>query len=112
MLRLIISDTVSVSIKGALSDADGKPLPFDFSIQCKRTGAEQITAESSDQSDKPLKDYLFEKAVGWRNVFDANGAALPFALPAWEAVMDIPGMAGLAMRNYIDACGAKGKEKN
>jgi hypothetical protein len=109
---LAISDTVVVPVKGTLSDAGGKPFPFKFSLVCNRLGAEELKAALTGSDEVLLKEFVTERAVGWKNqtlVLEEDGQPAEFCADALAALLDISGMALLCFNAYVEESGAKRK---
>jgi hypothetical protein len=112
MFKLVVSNTVLVQVRGSINDADGKAQPFDFDLVATRSTADEIAALVRDGGDLSLKDVMADRITGWRKVLDASGAALPFSDDGLQSLLNIAGMPAIVFRGYLEACGAKGKEKN
>lgn len=109
--RLVVSDTVAVPVAGSLQDANGRPAPFSFSLVCRRLPASELRA-AIDANEATVPEFLASVVQGWNGLQDEAGQALPFSPAALEQLLDIVGMASVAFGAYVQACGAKGKEKN
>ncbi len=109
--RLVVSDTITVPVAGRLPDAAGRPVPFTFSLTAKRLPAGELRA-AIDANDRTVPEFLQSVIRGWSGVLDEQGAELPYSPAAFDALLDIVGMASLIFPAYIEACGVKGKEKN
>lgn len=109
--RLVVSDTITVPVAGRLPDAAGKMQPFSFSLKARRLPASELKA-AVDTSEVTVPEFLGGLVHGWNGVLDEEGRELPFSQEALGQLFEIVGMAGLAFGAYIEACGARGKEKN
>ncbi len=109
-LKIVISDTVGIKVKGTINDAAGVPQPFDFGLTCTRLDADQIQAKLKNESDASTADFLGDVITGWSGVRDADDKPLPYSEDALAQLCKIPGVAALAFRTYLAEVGAK--EKN
>lgn len=109
-IKIVISDTVGIKVKGAINDAAGNPQPFSFGLTCDRLDAEQIKSKLENESDATITDFMADIAHGWSEVRDADDKPMPFSAEALRQLFRIPGVAGLAFRTYLSEVGAK--EKN
>ncbi|MFZ3289259.1 MAG: hypothetical protein WA191_20765 [Telluria sp.] len=108
--KIVVSDTVAVQVKGALSDADGKPVSFKFTLACKRLGAEEYKARMEGEST--TKDVMQEVTTGWsgqRLVLEEDGTPAEFCADALDALLDINGMANVCFVAYGKESGAHAK---
>lgn len=109
-IRIIISDTVGIKVKGTINDAAGIPQPFDFGLTCARLDAEQIQAKLKNEAEGPITDFLADVVRGWTGVRDEDDKPLPYSPEALRQLCKIPGLAHVAFRTYMSEVGAK--EKN
>lgn len=109
--RLVISDTVTVSIKGELPDAAGVYRPFNYALTCRRMMADELR-RLGDDSTRTLADVMADVARDWSGIVDEDDKPVAFSRAALDQLLNIPGMATLAFREYSAVCGARGKEKN
>ncbi|MBS0507582.1 MAG: hypothetical protein JSR53_09410 [Proteobacteria bacterium] len=106
--KLVERNSVAVQVKGEITGDKGAGEPFNFTLHCKRMGVEALQEQLKDES-RSVRDFLVGIAHGWAGVNDADGAALPFAPDALGALLDIPGIAGLAFSAYLEQQGARAK---
>jgi hypothetical protein len=109
--RLVVSNTISVPVAGRLPDASGRAVPFSFTLTARRLPATELLS-AIESNDRTVPEFLDSVMLGWSGVQDDDGVELPFSASALNSLLDIVGMAGLVLKAYIEACGAKGKEKN
>ena len=109
--RLVVSDTVAVPVAGSLQDANGRPSPFSYSLVCRRLPASELRA-AIEANEATVPEFLASVVQGWNGLQDDSGQPLPYSPTALEQLLDIVGMASVAFSAYVQACGAKGKEKN
>lgn len=113
MFKLLISDTVKPRIKGVMPDPEtGRDVPFDFVLICQRSSATQLREAAATSSGMPLSEFMASKVEGWELVLDQDRNPVDFTPERAADLLDIPGMASLAFDAYMEACSAKGKEKN
>ena len=110
-IRLVVSNTVTVRIKGSMTNEHGTPEPFDFSLICDRMDSDELREVAGD-SDTLLVDVMAQRCKGWTHVLDEQRAPLPFSEELLRQLLKPVGMAGLAFQAYVKACGVKGQEKN
>ena len=109
-IKIIISDTVGIKVKGTINDAAGTAQPFDFSLTCRRLHADEIQDKLQSESDASIADFLATLITGWSGVRDADDKPMPYSAEAFAQLCRIPGVAGMAFRTYLSEVGAK--EKN
>lgn len=109
--RLVVSDTITVPVSGRLPDANGRAVPFTFTLTARRLPAGELRA-AVDANDRTVPEFLGSVIRGWSGVLDDQGAELSYSPAALDALLDIVGMSGLIFGAYIEACGVRGKEKN
>lgn len=109
--KLSVSDTVTVPVKGHIPNAAGAAQPFAFSLVCRRLKGATLRALVKDP-EQEVAPFVCDVTSGWQGVLDEDDQPLPFSQQGLAELLDIVGMPGLVFAAYIDACGAKGKEKN
>lgn len=109
-IKIVISDTVGLKVKGTINDAAGVAQPFDFALTCIRLDADQIQAKLKSESDASITDFLADIITGWSGVRDADDKPIPYTEDALRQLCKIPGVANLAFKSYLLDAGAK--EKN
>lgn len=109
--KLVISDTVTVPVKGTIPNAAGAPQAFSYSLVCERLKADTLRA-MMDANERTVPEFLAGVVSDWAGVLDDDGQPLPFNHDGLAALFNIVGMAGVAFAAYLEACGARGKEKN
>lgn len=109
-IKIVISDTVGIKVKGAINDAAGNPQSFHFGLTCNRLDSEQIKNKLTSDSEASITDFMADVVQGWSDVRDADDKPLPYSADALRQLFLIPGVAGLAFRTYLAEGGAK--EKN
>ena len=109
-IKIVVSDTVGIKVKGTINDATATPQPFEFRLTCLRLDSDQITDKLKNESDATIVDFLADIVEGWSGVRDAQDQPLPYSVDALRQLCKIPGVPGLAFRTYMAEVGAK--EKN
>ncbi|MCV2365532.1 hypothetical protein LNV23_18950 [Paucibacter sp. DJ1R-11] len=109
-IKLTVSPTVTVRVKGTVPASNGTAQPFDFTLICDRVDADEL--REINESDARLADVLLPRTKGWEHVLDEHDAPVPFSPEAFKQLFRIVGLAGVAWVAYLQACGAKGREKN
>lgn len=109
-IKIVISDTVGIKVKGAINDAAGNPQAFSFGLTCTRLDADKIKDKLETESEATITDFLVSVAHGWSDVRDEDDKPLPFSETELRKLCKIPGVAGIAFRTYLAEVGAK--EKN
>jgi acetaldehyde dehydrogenase (acetylating) len=106
--KLVELNAVNVKVEGSLANEDGKFERFDYTLQCARMSADDLKEKLAD-TQVPTKDFMVEVVIGWNGVTDAANIAVPFTNEACNALLNIPGMAGLAFNAYLEQQAAKAK---
>lgn len=110
-IKIVISDTVGFTVKGAINDASGTAQPFDFKLKCVRLDTDQIKGKiEGNDADGSAIDFLADVVEDWSGVRDAEDKPLPYSKDSLRQLCKIPGIARLAYLGYINEVGAK--EKN
>ncbi|MFZ4498751.1 MAG: hypothetical protein ACOYMX_03490 [Burkholderiales bacterium] len=113
-IRLVVSDTVTVPVSGNLRDADGKLVPFAYTLKCKRlnTTALKLQIEAVSNGELTGDAFMSSVVVGWSGVADEDGKAVEFSEGALSQLWELPGMAGVAFAEFLVCNSAQGKAKN
>ena len=109
--RLVVSNTVAVPVQGRVPDENGKPVPFNFTLLCRRLPASELRAVI-ENNDRTVPEFLTSVVEGWDAVLDADGKAVQFTPAGLQQLLEIVGMATVCFQAYLEFCGARGKEKN
>ncbi|HOU64705.1 MAG TPA: hypothetical protein PK861_01560 [Thermomonas sp.] len=107
--KLTVSDTVTVPVKGAIANAAGVFQPFSFELVCDRLPADELHQAATNGT---VGEVMNRVVKGWNHVTQDDGAPVPFSPENLAAAFNVVGIVGLAFAAYLEACGAKGKEKN
>ncbi|MDK6079659.1 hypothetical protein [Massilia varians] len=109
----VISATVLVTVKGSTKDAAGLPVPFKFSLTCTRLPA-SVLKERIQGGEFDVKDVMKEVTTDWKGqrliTDQETGQPAEFCPEAFEAMLDISGMALLCFNAYAKESSAN--EKN
>ena len=109
----VISSTVAVQVKGSLKDSNGSPVPFKFTLTCKRLPASELKSRVTS-GDFDVKEIMKEVTTGWqgqRLITDEDTKQpAEFCEEAFDALLDIGGMALLCFNAYAKETSAN--EKN
>lgn len=108
VFKLIERNTVAVPVKGEIADESGKTERFDFSLLCRRLGADALSEQLKD-SERSIKAFMLDVTEGWRNVADADGNPVPFSESHLDELLETPGMAQLAFQCYLKEQAVKAK---
>lgn len=108
-IKLTVSDTVQVPVKGKIADEAGRDQGFDFTLTCKRLNADELKVRM-DVKDAPVADLVRDVAQGWKGVVGDDNAPIPFTADGLDQLLRIPGIALLSLTAYFKEVGAK--EKN
>jgi hypothetical protein len=109
-IKITVSDTVGIKVRGTINNEAAVPQPFDFGLTCKRLDADQIRAELASGEEASLADFLVKVAHGWSGVKGDDDKPLEFSEGSLRELCKIPGVAAVAFRTYLSEVGAK--EKN
>lgn len=136
MFQLTVSDIVRFGVRGTLKDSSGADVTFSFRLEGSRMDADELdniialekeraalekeraaqgVADEDAGAVPPaanVADVLKRKITGWLDVVDENGRDVPFSTENFARMLRLLGMPSLCYGKYIEACGAKGKEKN
>ena len=109
---IAISDAlVDVAVKFILKD---KPVDkrFSFVLNARRMDQDAITERIDDKSST-VRDFMKEVVCGWsgqRLVMEPDGEPAEFSPESLNAMLNVPGVAGVCFAAYFEEGGAK--EKN
>lgn len=110
--KIVVSNNVLVTVEGALANEDGKAKPFKFSLVCKRLPAKELRDAMTNLAVADISQFLAPLTTEWRDqklVQEEDGTPAEFCEDAFDALMDIPGVAQLAFNAYVSESGAKAK---
>lgn len=106
--KLIKRNKLRVPVKGTISDEDGSPVKFDFTLLCKRLNQSEIDLVIEDKEGL-THDFLHKVVEGWESVFDESGNVLDFNKAALDAVLEQPAMRSICFGAYLKEVGAIAK---
>lgn len=109
----VISATVAVKVKGTIKDTNGAPVPFKFTLTCSRLPASDLK-NRINSGDFDMREVLKEVTTDWqgqRLITDQETKQpAEFCPEAFEALLDIGGMAVVCFNAYANESSAN--EKN
>lgn len=108
-LKLVARNKATVTVKGSITDDEGRPVKFDFVLICNRLSQKEIES-SMDQSGKTVPEFIMEVTTGWSKVLDSNDQPLPFTTENLSELLNVVGLPGVCFSAYFKEVGAK--EKN
>lgn len=112
--RLVVADVVELPVKFTVNDG-GKTNSFAFHLLAKRLAQDELRSLTLDDESRSVAEFLQERVIGWRGqrlVVDDAGQPAEFSQEAFACMLGLVGLAGVCFAAYIEACGARGKEKN
>jgi len=112
--RLVVADVVQVPVKFSVADG-GRQAVFAFAFTAPRLPLEEFRALTEAESAETVDEFLMRKVTGWsgqRLVVDEAGEPVAFSAEALRCMLGLVGVAGVMFAAYLQACSAKGKEKN
>lgn len=109
-IKLVISNTVGVKVKGTFTDENGIQQPFDFRLTCMRLDADQLSNKFKSEFEASTTDFLADVVEDWSGVRGADDKPIPYDEAGLRQLCKIPGVAQLAFRTYLAEVGVK--EKN
>lgn len=111
--RVLVSNTVLVALLLNVKDDTGKEVPKRATLVCERIEATDLAKAMAD-GEKPAADFLRTVVKGWQeqNIVqdDEAGQLAAFSAEAFDAMLELPGVAVAALRGYVREVQAK--EKN
>jgi hypothetical protein len=110
--KTIVSNIALIPVKGSLSDADGKPVPFKFNLLCKRIGATELKDKLAG-GETLMQEVLQDVTTGWEKqtlVLEQDGTPAEFNAESYAAMLEIGGMAQVCFNAYMK--GQSATEKN
>lgn len=108
--KLVISDTVRVSVKGELAGEDGQRRPFGFDLVMKRLSERDISPAAKDD-ERTVAEFLAEQAQDWEGVLGDDDRPMAFSAKAFDQLMSVAGLPHLILQAYVETCGARGRAK-
>ena len=106
--KLVERNTVPVTVKGKIADENGKTENFDFTLVCKRLGADALQ-DALKTEDRNVKSFMADVVEGWKGVLNQDGVNVAFNEEALDQLLDVPGIAGLAFKAFLELQGARAK---
>lgn len=107
-IRITVSDHVAFKVDGHITQDDGSAAAFQFTLHARRLLAGALKAQLDDEA-LLVPDFVASVATGWKGVLDDDGKEIPFSPDALRRLLDIPGVAGLVFKRYLEEIGARAK---
>lgn len=107
--KLRVGNTLSIPIKLEINDGGPKPAPFSFRLTAKRLSADDlrdIMQNTGEQADQPVPEFLHRQITGWSGqtlvmADEAMETPAEFGREAFDAMLSLPGVAGVIYGAYI-----------
>jgi len=106
--KLVRLNKLPVRVKGALPGEDGKPVAFDFTLNCKRLSQAEIDVVMNDKKGE-VKGFVQNVTEGWDGVLDESGEPVPFAREHLDQMIDNAGLPMVIMHAYLEQVSATAK---
>lgn len=109
--KIVVSNTVAVPVAGSHTNENGKPVPFKFTLICKRLNAEDLKV-ALDGGEAKVDEFVADVVTGWRDqrlVLESDDTPAEYCPDALAALLNISGMGMLCFQSYMKEAGAKGK---
>ncbi len=106
--KLVERNTVPITVKGKIADENGKTEIFDFTLICKRLGADALQ-DALKTEDRNVKSFMGDLVEGWKGVLNHEGVPVAFNAEALDQLLDVPGISALAFKAYLEEQGARAK---
>ena len=109
--KIVVGNTVAVPVVGSHTDEKGKPVPFKFTLICKRLNAEELKV-ALDGGEAKVDEFVTDVVTGWRDqrlVLESDDSPAEFCDDALAALLNISGMGMLCFTSYMKEANAKAK---
>jgi hypothetical protein len=80
--KIVVGNTVAVPVVGSHTDEKGKPVPFKFTLICKRLNAEELKV-ALDGGEAKVDEFVTDVVTGWRTT----------SAWSWRATIRLPNFA-------------------
>lgn len=111
--RALVSNTVLVAFTLAIKDENGKDVQRKATLVCERLEASELRKEVMD-GNRPSSEVLRKVTKGWQEQTlvqdEETGQLAEFSPEAFDAMLEVPGVANVAWQSYLREASAK--EKN
>lgn len=110
--KVVVSDTVLVPVEGTLTDAEGNPQAFKFSLICGRLPSDEKRKAFESLAINDIPKFFAPLTKGWREqtlVQEEDGSPAQFCAEALEALFNIDGIGQLVFNAYTAESAAKAK---
>lgn len=110
MFTLAVENEVEVPVKLTLK-SKGVAKLFSFTLEATRLAQTEIN-ERLENKESLIKDFLIEVVHGWKGqrlVLNERGEPADFGAEAFEAMLNVAGVATVCFNAYFQECGAKAK---
>lgn len=107
-----ISNQIEVPISGTLPNGKGGREPFSFTLVCDRLTDTDLRQLQTERDEQSVSEFMASVTHDWKGVYAEGDEETPYSAEALSGLMNVVGMAGVVLGAYVQACGARGKEKN
>jgi len=114
MFKLAVSNLVDFPVEVDIN-SDGAQKRFRFRVLAERISQDELTAEIRERPNESVVVPLTKYIKGWKDqrlVLTDDDQPAPFSDEALAAMLGVVGMPMAIWQGYLQAVGAKGKEKN
>lgn len=108
-ITFVIDNIAQFTVKGSFKNAKGTDVPFSFQLTCKRLAADEIQDRLRASEELSIADFFVELTEDWAGVKDAEGHPVPYSPESLRQLFKLPGLAGIALRTYLEETSAKAK---
>lgn len=108
--KIAVSNTVPVTVRATIADADGKLVNHKFTLTCERRDAEQMKEVAIGSFN--VRDFMKEVTTDWegqRLVLEDDGTPAAFEPDALDALLNIGGLAMVCFIAYGKDSAAQAK---
>lgn len=106
-IKIVVSNTVGIKVKGTINNEAGVPEPFDFGLTCKRLDVESIKTKIASEGD--MIDFMLDVNIDWSGVKDEANQPVPYSAQAFRDLCKLPGVANISYTTFLLESGAKAK---
>lgn len=107
---LVVSKKIKFPVTGQITGEDGQPVPFSFKLVAERSDSDAF--KDGEGNPATIGSLLKAKVSGWEDVYLGDTSPAPFSPEAFDGLLKLINMPAMVFAAYMDACGARGKEKN
>ncbi len=106
--KLKVGNMLSIPVKLEINDGGPKPVSFSFRLTGERMSADDLRdliQNAGDHAEQSVTEFLHKQITGWHGqtlvMIEDTGQSAEFGREAFDAMLSLPGVAGVIYGAYI-----------